>query len=143
MFWSIICIVAVKFLWLNLDDFFLFWGSPGSSAGKESTCNAGDSGLIPGSGKSPRKWIGYPFQYSWASPMLSWKIMCLQCRRPGFNPWVGKSPGGEHGNPVWNSCLEHPHGQRSLLGYSPGSLNGNKYLVQVELTIHGIYLQIC
>ena len=30
-----------------------FMGFPGSSAGKESTCNAGDPGLIPGSGRSP------------------------------------------------------------------------------------------
>ena len=38
-----------------------------SSVGKESACNAGDSGLIPGSGRSPGKGIGYPLQYSWAS----------------------------------------------------------------------------
>ena len=42
-------------------------GFPGSSAGKESACNAGDPGLIPGSGRSPGEWIGYPLQYSWAS----------------------------------------------------------------------------
>ena len=41
---------------------------PDSSVGKESTCNAGDSGSIPGSGRSAREeMIGYPFQYSWAS----------------------------------------------------------------------------
>ena len=40
---------------------------PGSSAGKESTCNAGDPGLIPGLGRSPAEGIGYPLQYSWAS----------------------------------------------------------------------------
>ena len=39
----------------------------GSSAGKESTCNAGDPGLIPGSGSSPGEGTGYPIQYSWAS----------------------------------------------------------------------------
>jgi len=33
--------------------------------GKESTCNAGDPGSIPGSGRSSGKGIGYPFQYSW------------------------------------------------------------------------------
>ena len=43
---------------------------PGSSAGKESTCNAGDSGLIPGSGRSTREGIGYPLQYSWASHVV-------------------------------------------------------------------------
>ena len=42
-------------------------GFPGSSAGKESACNAGDRGLIPGSGRSTGEGIGYPLQYSWAS----------------------------------------------------------------------------
>ena len=42
-------------------------GFPGSSAGKESACNAGDPRSIPGSGRSPGEGIGYPFQYSWAS----------------------------------------------------------------------------
>ena len=40
---------------------------PDSSVGKESTCNSGDPGLIPGSGRSAREGIGYPLQYSWAS----------------------------------------------------------------------------
>ena len=43
-------------------------GFPGSSASKESTCNAGDPGLIPGSGRSPGEGIDYPPQYSWAFP---------------------------------------------------------------------------
>ena len=38
-----------------------------SSAGKESTCNAGDPSFIPGSGRFPGEGIGYPLQYSWAS----------------------------------------------------------------------------
>ena len=42
-------------------------GFPGSSAGKESTCNAGDPGLIPGWERSAREGISYPLQYSWAS----------------------------------------------------------------------------
>ena len=40
---------------------------PTSSVGKESACNAGDPGLIPGLGKSSGEGIGYPLQYSWAS----------------------------------------------------------------------------
>ena len=40
---------------------------PDSSVDKESTCNAGDPGLIPGSGRSAGKGIGYPLQYSWTS----------------------------------------------------------------------------
>ena len=42
-------------------------GFPGSSDGKESACNAGDPGLIPGLGRLPGEGIGYPLQYSWAS----------------------------------------------------------------------------
>ena len=37
---------------------------PGGSDGKESACNAGDLGLIPGLGRSPGEGKGYPLQYS-------------------------------------------------------------------------------
>ena len=39
-------------------------GFPGASPGKESTCNVGDLGLIPGLGRSPREGKGYQLQYS-------------------------------------------------------------------------------
>ena len=52
----------------------------GGSDSKESACNLGDLGSIPG---------------------------------------LGRSPGRGHGNPLQYSCLENPHGQRSLVGYSP------------------------
>ena len=42
-------------------------GFPDSSVGKESTCNAGDPGLIHGLERSAGEGIGYPLQYSWAS----------------------------------------------------------------------------
>ena len=42
-------------------------GFPGSSAGKESTCNAGDPASIPGLGRSPGEGIGYPLRCPWAS----------------------------------------------------------------------------
>ena len=44
-------------------------GFPHMSVGKESACNAGDPGLIPGSGRSPGEGTGCPLQYSWASLM--------------------------------------------------------------------------
>ena len=44
-------------------------GFPGSSTGKESTRNAGDTHSSPGSGRSLGEGIGYPLQYSWASPV--------------------------------------------------------------------------
>ena len=37
----------------------------------------------------------------------------------GLIPGLGKSHGGGHGNSLQYSCLENPHGQRSLAGYSP------------------------
>ena len=42
-------------------------GFPDSSVDKESACNAGDPGPIPGLGRSSGKGIGYPLQYSQAS----------------------------------------------------------------------------
>ena len=41
-----------------------FRGFPCDSAGEESTCNAGDLGSLPGSGRSPGEGKGYPLQYS-------------------------------------------------------------------------------
>ena len=46
-----------------------------------------------------------------------------------WETWVGKIPGGGHGNPLQYSCLENPHGQRSLVGYSPW---GRKELEMTE-----------
>ena len=42
----------------------VFLGFPGDSAGKESACNVGDLGLIPGLGRAPGEGKGYPLQYS-------------------------------------------------------------------------------
>ena len=40
-------------------------------------------------------------------------------RDAGLIPELGRSPEVGHGNPLQYSCLENPHGQRSLVGYSP------------------------
>ena len=63
----------------------MLWNNRASlvADGKESTCNVGDLGSIPG---------------------------------------LGISPGGLHGNSLQYSCLENPHGQRNLVGYSPWGL---------------------
>ena len=47
-----------------LIKIFFCMGFPGGSAGKESTCNVGDLGLIPGLGRSPGEGNSYPLQYS-------------------------------------------------------------------------------
>ena len=53
-------------LWLIVDAMNLIHarGFPGGSHSKESTCNAGDLGLIPGLGRSPGGWHDNPLQYS-------------------------------------------------------------------------------
>ena len=65
-------------------------GSPGSSAGRESTCNAGDPGSIPGSGGSAGEGIGYPLQYSWTS-LVTQLVKNLPAMRETWS-WVGKIP---------------------------------------------------
>ena len=49
------------------EETWNLWAFSGGSDGKESACNAGDSGLILGLGRSPGEGNGYPLQYSWAS----------------------------------------------------------------------------
>ena len=59
----------------------------------------------------------------------------------GLIPGLGRSPRGRHGNPLQYSCLENPHGQRSLAGYS---LCGHKesdtteQLSMLQITISSI-----
>ena len=85
-------------------------GFSGSSAGKESACNAGNPGLIIGSGRSSGEGTGYPFQYSWAS------LMAHNVKNPPamLETWVqslGWEDSLEEGiaNPLQYSCLENPH----------------------------------
>ena len=59
---------------------------PGGSEGKESACNAGYPGLIPGSGRCPGEGIGYPLQYSWASLVAQLVKNLHTMWRLGFNP---------------------------------------------------------
>ena len=83
------------FYWLSLPTKTLSSmkvGFPSRSASKESVCNAGDPGSIAGLGRSPGERIGYPLPYSWASLVAQLVKICLQCERPGFDPWVGKIP---------------------------------------------------
>ena len=61
-------ILAWRIPWMEEPGGLQSMGSQkSSSAGKETACNAGDPGSIPGSGRSPGEGIDYPLQYSWAS----------------------------------------------------------------------------
>ena len=112
-------------------------GFPGSSVGKEFTCNAGNPSLILGLGRSPREGIGYPSQYSqsslvsqmvknpsvtretwvqslgWEDPLQEGMATCPSILAWRTLEWV------EYSQPTWGEYMEYsPHGQRSLAGYS-------------------------
>ena len=57
-------LLIYSFLFYAVGQIYLFTGFPGGSDGKESACNAGDPGSIPGSGSSPGGGHGNPLQYS-------------------------------------------------------------------------------
>ena len=44
----------------NLKKILIYMGFPGGSDGKESACNAGDPGSVPGSGRSAGEGLDYP-----------------------------------------------------------------------------------
>ena len=55
----------------------------------------------------------------WLPCCLSWQRILLQCRRPGFSPWVGKIPWGGAWHPAPVLLPGESHGQGSLTGCSP------------------------
>ena len=54
--------------------------------------------------------------------------ICPQCQRPGFDPWVDRSPGGGHGSPLQCSCLDGPHGWRSWRAAVRGAAKSQAWL---------------
>ena len=51
-------------------------------------------------------------------------------------PGLGRSPQGGNDNPLQYSCLENPHGQRSLVGYSPEGSKSQTQLKQLSMHTH-------
>ena len=116
------------------------------SAGKDSTCNAGDLDLIPGLGRCPGEGKGYPIQYSGlenSTECIEDKTPCSQCGRPRFDPQsqvalvvnnlpanagdardtdsmsvLGRYPGIRNGTPIF--LLGKFNGQSSMVGQSIG-----------------------
>ena len=93
-------------------------GFPGSSAGKESSCNVGDPSSIPRLGRSPGEWLRYPLQDSWA-PLVAQTVKNPPACNAGFDPWVGKIPWRRKWQPTPVFLPGESHGRRSLMGYSP------------------------
>ena len=81
---------------------------PDSLVGKESACNAGDPGSIPGLGRFAGEGIGYPLHYSWAF------LLAQLVKNPPamWETWVQslgwKVPGERKGYPLQCSGLENP-----------------------------------
>ena len=95
-------------------------GYSGSSAGKESTCNAGDPCLIPGLGRSTGGGIGYPLQYFGVS-LVTQMVKNLPAMRETWVRSLGWEDPLEEGMATHSGILENPQGQRSLVGCSPWS----------------------
>ena len=66
--------------------------------------------------KVTQKIVGFPGDTSGIKNSLA---NAGDIRDVGSIPGLGRSPGEGHGNQLQYSCLENPHGQRSLVGYSP------------------------
>jgi len=73
----------------------------------------------------------------WASQVVlvvkNPRVSAADRKDSGSIPGSGRSPGGGHSNPPQYSCLENPHGQRSLAGCSP---QGGKQSNTTEATGH-------
>ena len=79
-------------------------GFPGNSVGKESSCNAGDPGSIPGSGRSAGEGRGYPLQYSWAS-LVAQLVKNLPAMRETWVQFMGWEDPLEKGKATHVSIL--------------------------------------
>ena len=89
----------------------MFTGFPGSSAGKEPPCNAGDPSSIPGLGSSSWRKDRLPTPGFLGFPSGSdGKGSACSVGDLGSIPRLGRSPGGGHGNPLRYSYLENPQG---------------------------------
>ena len=99
---------------------------PGGSAGQESTCNARDPSSSPGLGRFPGRRDRLPTPIFLGFPGGSdSKESTGNMRDVASIHRLRRSLGGGHGNPLQHSCLENPHGQRSLAGYSPWDRKGS------------------
>ena len=122
--WKTFCIVLPVFtVYINKIKQYVFFYEASlvrEESGKESACNAGDPGSIPGLGRVPWRrdkvptpvFVGFPGG-------LNGKESACNAGDLGLIPGLGRSPGGRHSNPLQYFCLENPLGQRSLVGFSP------------------------
>ena len=85
----------------------LLLGFRDNSIGKESACNAGDPGSIPGLGRSAREEIGYPCQYFWAS-FVAQLVKNLPAMQETLVRFLGQEDQLEKGTATHSSILGLP-----------------------------------
>ena len=124
-YWSlraVLCLYEMYSLLMWISIWFWNTGITCCSASKESSCNAGDAGSIPGSGRSTGEGTGYPLQYSWVSLVAQ----LVKNPPPMRETWV-LSPG-------WEDLLEKGTGEYPLQ-YS-GLKNSMDYSVGLQRVGH-------
>ena len=96
-------IIRLQWVHICLCHFPSYWVFPDSSVGKESSCNAGDPSLIPGSGRSAGEGIatlGFPFD-------SAGKGCACNVGDLGWIPGLGRFPREGKGYPLQYSVLEN------------------------------------
>ena len=110
IFINLLCFIDAMYKWYHTT----FWGFLVALLVKKSTCNAGDSISIPGSGRSPGEGLGYPLQYSWASLVAQTvknppAIQGTWIRPLGWENHLEKRiPGERNSYPLQYSGLKNP-----------------------------------
>ena len=106
--------------WSYEECLDIFWGFPDSSVGKETTCNAGDPGSIPGSGRFPWRRDRLPSPVLLGFPCRSvGKKSTYNAGDLGSIPGLGRAPGEGNGNLLQYSSLENPMDRGGWQALSP------------------------
>jgi len=111
-------------------------GLPPSSVGKESACNAGKLGLIPGSGRSPGEGNGNPLQYSCLeNPMdrRAWQATVHGVTRVGHNLVTKERDVFLELSCFFNGPMDVGNLISCSSGFSKSSLNIEKFTVHILL----------
>ena len=122
----------MAWVWFLVKEAFL--GFPANSAGKESTCNAGDPSLIPGSGRSTGEGKGYLLKVSWAPCVLLGKESACNSGDLGSNPGLGRFPWRRERLPTPVFWPGEFHGLYSPQG--PKELDMTERLFTFKLCLH-------
>ena len=116
--------ISLFFCYLNFVlNFALCRSFPDSSVVKESTCNTGDPGSIPGSGRSSREGITCPLQYYWTS-LVAQLVKESACNAGDLDliPGLGRSPGEGNKLPTPVFWPGEFHGLYSLWGHKESDM---------------------